>query len=56
MGPVPTPDNLRHVGPNFHLVVLVMNPKSEEVPRVVRIALQTDILDSVVPLYNHIGL
>ena len=54
MGSVHTPDNLRHVGPNFHLVVLVVNPKSGEVLKVVRIALQTDILDSFVPLYKHI--
>ncbi|KAI5316422.1 hypothetical protein L3X38_036129 [Prunus dulcis] len=48
MGPVSTPDNLRHARPDFHLVVLVVNPRSGEVPEVVRIALQTDILDPLV--------
>ncbi|KAI5344980.1 hypothetical protein L3X38_012857 [Prunus dulcis] len=40
MGSVSTPDNLRHARPDFHLVVLVVNPKSGEVLKVVRIALQ----------------
>ena len=35
-------------------MVLVVNPKSGEVLKVVRIALQTDILDSFVLLYKLI--